>query len=329
MTTPRDSDLRRLFDDAVSEVQPEDRLEEIRARGRRPSAGRWVPLSLAAAVATVLVIGGAAWLAQRQPSSGTPVAGQPAAPTAAPSGQPDDSTHTVDTTVYYLGATAHGPRLFPEQRRVTDVTDSDLQVAVQQAISGSPQDPDYQNPWGAEGVTVVAQLADGTVHLDLSEPADRPDGMDDQEAQMAVQALVWTADSAAQVSEPVTFTVGGAATDQVLGVDTSAPVARTGEDAALAPVLVTSPAQGATVSTEFTVEGRAAAFEANVVWELKRGETVVRHGFTTAQECCTLSPYSFAVTAPPGDYTLVVHDTDESGGEGVGTSQDTKDLTVE
>jgi hypothetical protein len=55
----------------------------------------------------------------------------------------------------------------------------------------------------------------------------------------------------------------------------------------------------------------------------------VRNGFTTAQECCTLSPYSFDVTAPPGDYTLVVHDTDESGGEGIGISQDTKDITVE
>ena len=35
------------------------------------------------------------------------------------------------------------------------------------------------------------------------------------------------------------------------------------------------------------------------------------------------------MTAPPGDYTLVVHDTDESDGEGLGTSQDTKDITVE
>ena len=33
--------------------------------------------------------------------------------------------------------------------------------------------------------------------------------------------------------------------------------------------------------------------------------------------------------ATPGEYTLVVHDTDESDGEGVGTSQDTKDITVE
>ena len=59
------------------------------------------------------------------------------------------------------------------------------------------------------------------------------------------------------------------------------------------------------------------------------GDEVVRNGFTTARECCTLSPYSFTVTATPGDYTLVVHDTDESDGEGIGTSEDTKRITVE
>jgi hypothetical protein len=42
-----------------------------------------------------------------------------------------------------------------------------------------------------------------------------------------------------------------------------------------------------------------------------------------------MSPYSFTVDAPSGRYTLVVHDTDESDGEGIGTSQDTKDITVE
>ena len=83
------------------------------------------------------------------------------------------------------------------------------------------------------------------------------------------------------------------------------------------------------MATQFEVTGLASAFEANVVWELTQGDRVVRHGFTTAAECCTLSPYSFTVTATPGDYTLVVHDTDESGGEGIGTNQDTKNITVE
>jgi hypothetical protein len=41
-----------------------------------------------------------------------------------------------------------------------------------------------------------------------------------------------------------------------------------------------------------------------------------------------MSPYSFTVEAPPGDYTLVVHDEDASGGEGPGPWQDTKDLSI-
>ena len=96
----------------------------------------------------------------------------------------------------------------------------------------------------------------------------------------------------------------------------TAPVVRGAADDVLAQVQVTTPADGATVAPDpFTVEGRAAAFEANVQWELMQGDTVVKQGFTTAEECCTLSPYSFPIhRPPPGTYTLVVHDEDASGG---------------
>ena len=99
----------------------------------------------------------------------------------------------------------------------------------------------------------------------------------------------------------------------MLGIDTSAPVERASGDSVLSTVSIATPGEGAVVPTRFEVTGQAATFEANVVWELKQGDKIVRNGFTTARECCTLSPYSFFVTATPGDYTLVVHDTDESG----------------
>jgi hypothetical protein len=91
---------------------------------------------------------------------------------------------------------------------------------------------------------------------------------------------------------------------------------------------VTSLENGQAVTSPFTVQGRAAAFEGNVQWELMQGGTVVRRGFATTAECCTLSPYSFSVSAPPGDYLLRVHDEDPSGGEGRAPTQDTKQLTV-
>ena len=228
-----------------------------------------------------------------------------------------------------MGRTAAGPRLFAESHRVTDATGIALHAAVQEVLTGSPLDSDYENLLGGLGVTATAEANGGQVTIDLSEPLSRPPGMNEEQAQMAVQSLVWTADAAAPGSGPVVFTVDGAPAAEVLGVDTSAPVERASDDSVLSTVSITTPGEGAVVPTRFEVTGQAATFEANVVWELKRGDEIVRNGFTTARECCTLSPYSFSVTATPGDYTLVVHDTDESDGEGIGTSEDTKQITVE
>ena len=82
------------------------------------------------------------------------------------------------------------------------------------------------------------------------------------------------------------------------------------------------------LETPVTVRGEASAFEATVQWELRQGSRVVRRGYATARECCTLSPYSFRVEAPAGDYTLVVHDEDVSDGEGNPVSRDTKAISL-
>ena len=324
-----DLELSRLLDDAVSDVHPEGGTEQIRARGRRTSSGRWVPLTLAAAVATVAVIGGAGWLAQREPSDppaaepGSPKvsAPQPRTPLAGPE-------RTATLYVFYVGDTAVGPRLFPEVRTFTGVRGTDLEAAVQAAIGRPPLDPDFRSWTPSDGLTADAEFKDGHLTIDVSEVLRRPPGMSDQEATAMLQSLVATAQTAAETKAPVEFTVNGAPVPKLLGIDTSAPVPAGNFDDIASPVIINSPGEGQTVNTRFQVEGQAATFEANVVWELKQGDKVVRHGFTTAAACCTLSYYSFTVTAPPGKYTLVVHDTDESDGEGVGTSQDTKQITV-
>jgi hypothetical protein len=335
MTTPPndDSELRGLLNDAVSDVHPERGPEEIHARARRrPSAARWLPLTVAAAVATVFVIGGAAWLAQRQPER-TPAAGggsvqanEDPAPTST---EPPTGGRNIKVLVYFVGQTATGPRLFSETLSLDNVFVSDLHAAALETLRAQPQDPDYTNPFRDLDLTSEASVANGVATIDLSSAPPRPAGMSEEEAGMAVQALVWSADAAVSGTGPVQFTLDGKPVDSLLGIDTSAPVERASGDSVLSPVSITTPIEGAKVSTQFEVKGQAAAFEANVVWELKRGNTVVRKGFTTAEQCCTLAPYAFTVTATPGDYTLVVHDTDESDGEGVGTSQDTKSITVE
>jgi hypothetical protein len=330
MTSPSNGDpeLRRLLHDAVADVRPRGGTDDIRARADRPSPTRWVPIVLAAAVATVLVIAGAAWLGQREPS-GTPAA-EPGSPTQTPDGVRSlEPGRTETLTVFYVGRTALGPRLFPEVRTFTGVRGTDLEAAVQAAIGSPPRDPDYLAWTPSDGLTAQARLVAGRLVVDVSEALRRPAGMTDKVASMMLQALVVTAQSAAATDLPVHFTVDGSPVPTLLGIDTSAPVPAASFDSTASPVIINSPTEAETVSSEFVVEGMAATFEANVVWELKQGDTVVRNGFATAAECCTLSPYSFSVTAPPGDYTLVVHDTDESDGEGVGTSQDTKQITVE
>jgi hypothetical protein len=152
--------------------------------------------------------------------------------------------------------------------------------------------------------------------------------MSARDADLAIQQVVYTAQAAVGRGRlPVQLLVDGEHSDTVLGVATPEPLSAGNADDVLAPVQIDSPADGATVDGTFSVTGRASAFEANVQWELKQGDTVVKHGFATPQECCTLSPYTFEVTAPSGDYTLVVHDEDMSG-EGRPVNQDTKEITV-
>ncbi len=150
---------------------------------------------------------------------------------------------------------------------------------------------------------------------------------------MAVEQLIYTAQAATQTRAPVQFYLARQGseqnrTDAILGVPVSEPLAQGDPADVLAQVWVIEPGEGAKVISPFEVSGLAAAFEANVQWELRQGDRVVKRGFTTAEECCTMAPYSFEVKAPPGDYTIVVHDTDESGGEGFAPWQDTKRVHV-
>jgi hypothetical protein len=154
--------------------------------------------------------------------------------------------------------------------------------------------------------------------------------MSEQEAAMAVEQVIYSAQAALQQGRPpVQLMIDGQRTDMVLGVPASEPLAEGDALDVLAQVWVIDPAEGAEVSVPFEVSGLANAFEANVQWELMQGDTVVKDGFTTAEEAFTMAPYSFRVKdVPPGDYTLVVHDSDPSGGEGFAPWVDTKNITV-
>lgn len=358
-----DEQLRRLLEDAVSDVEPREGLDAIRARTRVRSmstrrswllgAGGAVVATAATVVAVaVLADGGAGDEPGREPGFAGPSAStgavesaaptDPSSPTPQPSSSTTGSTPATTSTVpvYYVGETSRGTRLYREFHRVPDDGNAVL-AALTEAVSTPPDDPDYRTAWPAGTVVLAAGVQEtdddrqivAVLSSDVTDLRSRPTGMTPEEAERSVQQLVYTAQAAAQERLPVQLLYsrdGGREqrTDQLLGVPVAEPLAEAPVEEVLAQVWVIDPADGAEVTSPFTVNGLAAAFEANVVWELRRGEQVVDEGFTMARECCKMEPYSFEVSAPPGEYTLVVQDTDPSAGEGPGVWEDTKQVTV-
>ncbi len=326
-------DLRTLFADAAADIRPHGTLEEIQARSATRPRTTWLMPAVAAAVVVGLVVGGIGWTLHDTGSS---------ARHTGPAGTVHQAPTTRTAAVYYVGDTASGPRLFPEQTRLAtpdgNVAGFGMQAA-KLAVSGASHDPDYRSPWPAGTTIQGLGGCDGACDIQVTfagtKIAQRPAGMSEATARLAIEQLVRTVQAATGYHDPVFFesyTASNNKTDRlnsVLGIDTSSSM--TGTDAALlAPVQIQSPTNGETVKAgKVTVSGLASTFEANVVWEvLVGGDAVVKQGFTTAASCCTLSPYSFTVDLTPGTYTIVVHDTDMSG-QGRPVNQDTKEIIVQ
>lgn len=341
-----DEDLRRLLDDAVSDVEPRDSLGSIHARTKErtmSSKRSWLLGAGAAVVATAATVAAVTVLSgdstTEDPGFAGPTAAsngetsEPASPT--PSEEPSTSEsaapETASVPVYYVGETTRGPRLYREFHRVELSNDDPVSAAVLEAVSVTPDDPDYRTPWpGGTTAATVEQPPSDVITVDVSGPGlrQRPGGMSVEEAELAIEQLVYTAQAAHQSRSPVQLLLDGNRTDTLLGVPVSEPLVQGAAEDVLAQVWIIDPAEGAEVTSPFEVSGLAAAFEANVVWELRDGDKVVEEGFTTARACCTMEPYSFEVSAPPGEYTLIVTDSDPSGGEGFGPWEDTKQVTV-
>lgn len=342
---PHDEErLHALLDDAVSDVEPRPALDAIRSRTKvSPMSTRpWILVVGTAAVATAATIAAFAVVGDDTGTTRTepgPAASstkhQPSKDASSPSQDAGESSQSAPAAlpVYYVGETGQGPRLFREFHKVPvpDLPGAAVAEAVHEAVAGSPQDPDYTTLWPSGADVQHAEVSGDTIVVDLKGAGllhDRPAGMSEDEAKMSVEQLIYTAQAGFQDRSPVRFLLDGQITDTVLGVPTSEPLAQGDETSTLAQVWIIEPTDGATVDSGFTVKGVGAFFEANVVWELRQGDKVVKSGFTTAEECCRMAPYSFTVDAPAGDYTLVVKDEDASGGEGPPPFQDTKHVTI-
>ena len=110
-----DDQLRDLLRGTVDDVQPRGDFEDVRHRleEKEPSRRRWAPLVVAVAAAVAIITGGTAWMAQHL--------GQTAARDTSAAGT-NTIGRDVDATLYFVGDTANGPRLFAEQHRLSGVT---------------------------------------------------------------------------------------------------------------------------------------------------------------------------------------------------------------
>ena len=342
-----DGDLRDLLRDTAAGITPHGTFDEIRERTMNRNKARWIVPAVAAAAVMALVVGGLGWMLRDDDRGAAPA---PAVtPTADATGTPDDGTPDDGITfrqvdVFYVGQTANGPRLFSEKHRV-DANDPAAfgYGAVGEAMTGNAHDPDYSSPWADAGVAASMSSSDtpGVVDISINKGADlrRPAGMSEQLARLALEQLVRTYQAGAGSPVKLRFFwsekfEGGVQTTseqitKVFGIDTTDPLGTRPDDEVMAPVQITSLTEGQKVPAgTLRVEGGAATFEANVVWEVRdAGGAVVRHGFTTAAECCTLAPYAFDVDLPAGTYTVTAHDTDESG-SGRPVDEDTKRIVV-
>jgi hypothetical protein len=257
-----DDRLRRLLSDAVSDIEPEDRIEELRARVH-PSP-KVVPMArprswyaAAGIVTTAAVIGVIAYLTSTLGNHATglgPADGGTTLPSATtavdPSGVPSSGSHLENQAVYYLG---HGPRGMVLYRETTPVAPglAPLQAAVS-ALMTAPYDPDYRLGW-SPGWLESAQLRDGVVQVELGPvPSRRPSEMSRRTAYEVVQSAVYTLQAATRSPTSVQFLRSGDVARSVLGVRTDRLVAAGRPGDVLSHVGLTRPA----VDDEHSRQGR-------------------------------------------------------------------------
>lgn len=243
--------LSELLHDAVADVEPANRIDEIRDRVAEPSraARPWwyaaggVVLATAAAVTAFAVVGDGS----RDGGDGRDgVATSPG---------------TVLVPAYFLGDTPRGERLF---REFDEATGDDALQAALDRIEQPAADPDYRTPWTASSFGDV-MLADGVIHVELGDPASAVLSDD-----LAVQQVVYTLQGAAQERLPVR--IG----------DTTYEAQPQNE--VLSLMSISDPAEGAVYERGvFTARGRANVHEGTVAWEVRdASRQTVEAGYATA-----------------------------------------------
>jgi hypothetical protein len=250
-----------------------------------------------------------------------------------------------------VGDTPDGPRLYREFRTVQASNPFDGAIA---ALEQGPIDPDYRTYWpegSIEAIHFDGIGEDGLFQVVLNGGSlrDRPAGMDEATASMAVEQVIHTLQASAGARAAVTFRSDSNPIDQVFGVPTSEPRANGPVLDTLALVSLSTPSEGMVVDNDvpLVVEGVGSAFEGTIDIYVRtraggspggenRGDWVtVRTGMGGDR----LYPFTANLDltgVPPGDY-VVVSMTQNPSGEAArgqsaehrsGSHDDSRNITI-
>ena len=164
---------------------------------------------------------------------------------------------------------------------------------------------------------------------------DRPAGMGEEEAQLAVEQVVRTAQALyGQGRVPVRLLLDDAPTDQVLGVPASEPLAAGSDLEVLAHVSLSNPSEGQVVDNDggLVVDGAGNSFEGNIVITVQPADgsdVVIEEPTIAGTYEDRLFPFAERLNLfdlPPGDYVVAARTDDPTGEDRFHT--DSRRITV-
>lgn len=243
------------------------------------------------------------------------------------SGDVDETPPTL-VELYFVADTPQGFRLFSEIREFDEAEGELLESVMGDLVSGDlqPLDPDYVNLWDSSHRLNSLSLSGTHATLDLDLGALNVGA--EAEAR-AIDQLVWTLTGISPEIQSVTILVDGEAVESLAGhVDATIPFVRSQGIDVLSPIQISTPLEVQVLANPVVIEGQACTFEANVVWELVRGDVVLQSGFTTAESACPeRSSWSVALDdLAPGTYLF--NAWEESAEEGSRMASDSRHFVV-
>jgi hypothetical protein len=296
--------LHELLEDAVADVEPADRLSELRARTASPARAAARPWWWAAG-ATVAATAAAVAVVAVVADDGT----DPGHHHHDMATEPPTMTELVPA--YFVGPSPGRDRLY---REFDEVPAGDPIQGALDRIQQAPGDPDYRTTW-APGSFDSAELLDGTIQVEVGTAGlPAPGGI-------AAQQLVYTLQGAAGARLPVQLLDGG----KPIGDPYQAAPA----DAVLNRISISDPAEGNSYEDSFVARGRADVRERHVNWDLSDlSGAVVARGVAIVGEQEGFEPWEATVDLDdlqPGTYVFTATTDDEAF---AAPSTDTRSIVV-